>query len=137
MKGTEDIRDKILDNLLLIGFIGAGMVFLYRGYIPQISEATQAVGAAFIIAGSVGIYMMLTTRQVAQNLYKRFDKQNTTLDKMDERLVGIAVSQKEMSASQKEMSASQKEMSASQKETAVTLKEMAATLRDIREILQK
>ena len=112
----DDIRDKILDNLLLIGFIIVGMVFLYRGYIPQISEAAQAVGAAFIIAGSVGIYMMLTTRQVAKNLYKRFDKQNTTLDKMDERLVGMV---------------------ASQTETATTLKEMAATLRDIREILQK
>ena len=41
MKGMDDIRDKILDNLLLIGFIIVGMVFLYRGYIPQISEAPR------------------------------------------------------------------------------------------------
>ena len=105
----QDMRDKILDNLLLIGFIGVGLAFLIIGFTHPPSEVAQAVGAAFIIAGCVGIYMMLTTRQVAKNLYKRFDEQNTTLTKMDETLVGIAASQKEM----------------------------AATLRDIREILQK
>ncbi len=103
------ISENIKDNgwLFTILFLGTGLL------IPGMVSWNQffiAIGVAFIIAASVGIYMMLATRQVAKNLYKRFDELDKTL---------------------KEMATSQTEMATSQKETSSSLKEMADILKRI------
>ncbi len=71
------------------------------------TSGKTALGGAFIIAGSVGIYMMLATRRVVRSLHKRFDALDDTLKTHTEILKEIASSQKEMASSQKEMASSQ------------------------------
>ena len=64
------------------------------------TSGKTALGGAFIIAGSVGIYMMLATRRVVRSLHKRFDALDDTLKTHTEILKEIASSQKEMASSQ-------------------------------------
>ena len=85
-----------------------GAVIVATGTMPPHSEMLRALGAAFIIAGAVGIYMMLATRQVAKKPHERFNEQNTILathtdilNKMDNSLKEIASSQKEIVSSLK------------------------------------
>jgi len=125
------MSDAVRDNAFLFAIVASGAVILAIGLSSPGSEMMQALGAAFIIAGSVGIYMMLATRQVARKLHERFNEQNDILNSHTDILREIVSSQKEMTATQKEIVSSQKEIVSSQKEMTATQKEMAATLRRI------
>ncbi len=101
-----------------------GISILVIGIFPPYSEVLSVLSAAFIIAASVGVYMMLGTRRVATKLYERFDDINIKLGTHTDILIEIA-------SSQKEMITLQKGMASSQKETASILTEMSATLKNI------
>ena len=104
---SKNLSEIVMDNSFLIAIVAAGAVILSAGLDPFHSEMLQALGGAFIIAGSVGIYMMLATRRVVRSLHKRFDALDDTLKTHTEILKEIASSQKEMASSQKEMASSQ------------------------------
>ncbi len=74
------------------------------------------IGTAFIIAGGVGIYMMLATRQVAKKLHQRFNEQNDLLKRLDESSGKQTDVLKMMDGSLKEIASSQKEIASSQKQ---------------------
>ena len=74
------MRDAILDNRLLFVIIALGFFLLAMGVYDS-EEFYQAIGIAFIIAGAVGVHMMLSTRQVAKSLHERFNEQNDILNK--------------------------------------------------------
>ena len=110
---ARKIRDRIQnttkDNRLLFVIVGLGASILSLGIIPPYAEMLVALGAAFIIAGGVGIYMMLSTRQVAKELHNRLNDQNKILERLDKNsskqtgiLKDIASSQKEIASSQKQ-----------------------------------
>ncbi len=118
-KGTDvqktNISDQVKDNRWLFVIVSLGIGLLITGVVLW-NETLVAIGAAFIIAGGVGIYMMLATRQVAKKLHLRFNEQNVILTKLDESsnkqteiLKDIASSQKEMGKSLKEITSSQKQ----------------------------
>ena len=79
----------IRDNAFLFAIVGAGAAIVMLGSTPPHSEMLQALGAAFIIAGAVGIYMMLATRQVARKLHERFNEQNDILKEIASSLKNI------------------------------------------------
>ncbi len=97
------IGDDAKDNQLLFVIVFLGMALLATGMIPPYHEMLIAIGAAFIIAGSVGIYMMLATRQVAKKLHERFNEQNDILSSHTEILKDMASSQKDMASSLKRL----------------------------------
>ncbi len=80
----KDMRDILQDNVFLFATVAVGGIILSIGYYPPYHDMLIALGAAFIIAGAVGIYMMLATRQVAKKLHERFNVQNTILQKLEE-----------------------------------------------------
>ena len=86
-KGTDvqktNISDQVKDNRWLFVIVSLGIGLLITGVVLW-NETLVAVGAAFIIAGGVGIYMMLATRQVAKQLHLRFNEQNDILERLDE-----------------------------------------------------
>jgi len=117
------MSDAVRDNAFLFAIVASGTVILATG-LSLDSEMMQALGAAFIIAGSVGIYMMLATRQVARKLHERFNEQNGILNSHTAILREIVSSQKDMAVTLREIVSSQNNM-------AVTLDNMASTLRRI------
>ncbi len=148
---ARNVRDVLLDNAYLFALFGAGVVLLHLGIVPEYRETLIVMGAAFIVASSIGIYMMITTRNVAKGLHARFDEQNDILRE-------IAASQKEIAASQDkslDIAASQNEtlgkiaasqdksldIAASQNETlgkiAASQKGIAASQRNVEGILRK
>ena len=86
-KGTDvqktNISDQVKDNRWLFVIVSLGIGLLITGVVLW-NETLVAIGAAFIIAGGVGIYMMLATRQVAKQLHLRFNEQNDILERLDE-----------------------------------------------------
>ncbi len=96
------MNDAIKDNAVLFAIVAIGGAILIIGYVPPYHEMLIALGAAFIIAGGVGIYMMLATRQVAKNLHERFNVQNEILQTHTDILKDIASSQKDIASSQKQ-----------------------------------
>ena len=102
-KGTDvqktNISDQVKDNRWLFVIVSLGIGLLITGVVLW-NETLVAIGAAFIIAGGVGIYMMLATRQVAKQLHLRFNEQNEILDTQTGILKDIASSQKEIASSQ-------------------------------------
>ncbi len=113
---------RIKNNGFLFGIVGIGIGILIFGAAPPYAEAMAVLGAAFIIAGAVGIYMMLATDNVAKKLHERFNEQNTILKHIDERSGKQTEILKEIASSQKEIASSQKEIASTQKEMASTLK---------------
>ena len=113
-KQIRKIRDRIQnttkDNRLLFVIVSLGIGILALGIIPPYAEMLIALGAAFIIAGSVGIYMMLSTRQVAKELHKRFDEQNKVLERLDTNSNKQTFILEKITSSLKEMDTSLKEM---------------------------
>ncbi len=113
-KQIRKIRDRIQnttkDNRLLFVIVSLGIGILALGIIPPYAEMLIALGAAFIIAGSVGIYMMLSTRQVAKELHKRFDEQNKVLERLDTNSSKQTFILEKITSSLKEMDTSLKEM---------------------------
>ena len=103
--------DILRDNAFLFAIVILGITILTIGYAPPYAEAISILGAAFIIAGGVGIYMMVTTRQVARRLHERFNEQNGIL--------------REIASSQK---ANHKELLNTQKGIAETLKRIEQKL---------
>ncbi len=85
-KGTDvqktNISDQVKDNRWLFVIVSLGISLLITGVVLW-NETLVAIGAAFIIAGGVGIYMMLATRQVAKQLHLRFNEQNDILKRLD------------------------------------------------------
>ena len=75
----QNMVDTIKDNTFLFVIVLSGGIILAIGYAPPYHDMLIALGAAFIIAGAVGIYMMLATRQVAKKLHERFNVQNDIL----------------------------------------------------------
>ena len=69
-EGKTNMSDAIRDNVFLFAIVAAGIVIVGIGIAPQHAEMLQVLGVAFIIAGAVGIYMMLATRQVAKKLHE-------------------------------------------------------------------
>ena len=149
----ESIKGAARDNVFLFVILALGVGLLVIGITPPYIEPTTLLGAAFIIAAGVGIYMMLATRQVAKNLHERFNEMNGILtshtnilnshtDILNSHtgiLKEIASSQKEIASSQKDMASvlhrierdlvsSQKEIVSSQKETATTLKSIEQSI---------
>ena len=114
----EEVLDLVRDNTFLFAVVALGLAIFGIGYAPPYAEAIAVLGAAFIIAGSVGIYMMITNRQVARKLHERFNEQNEILKE-------IASSQKEMASSQK---TNHDEMMMTQKGIADTLKRIEQKL---------
>ncbi len=127
----KDIRYIIIDNMLLFALIALGAGIIVAGRNPPHTEMYLPLGAAFIIAAGVGIYMMLATRQVAKNLYKQFDDQNKVLKRLDTNSSKQTFILEKITSSLKEMDTSLKEMATSQKETSTSLKEMADILKRI------
>ena len=131
-KQIRKIRDRIQnttkDNRLLFVIVSLGIGILALGIIPPYAEMLIALGAAFIIAGSVGIYMMLSTRQVAKELHKRFDEQNKVLERLDTNSSKQTFILEKITSSLKEMDTSQKEMATSLKEMADILKRIETKL---------
>ncbi len=109
-KGTDvqktNISDQVKDNRWLFVIVSLGIGLLITGVVLW-NETLVAIGAAFIIAGGVGIYMMLATRQVAKQLHLRFNEQNEILDTQTGILKDIASSQKDMDKSLNEIASSQ------------------------------
>lgn len=103
------MKDAILDNLFLIVVIGAGVVLTAMWLIE--AGVYDPTGLAFIIAGGVGVYMMLTTRKVAKQLHERFNENNAMLAKNTEILQDMRSSQNKMSATLDKMSATLNEIS--------------------------
>ena len=155
---ARNVRDVMLENAYLFALFGAGIVLLHLGIVPEYRETLIVMGAAFIVASSIGIYMMITTRNVAKGLHARFDEQNDILREIaasQDKSLDIAASQNEtlgkiaasqdkildISSSQNEtlgkIAASQKEIAASQKEIAASQKEIAASQRNVVGILRK
>ncbi len=97
---SRRFREIVMDNSFLIAIVATGGVILSAGLDPFRSEMLQALGGAFIIAGSVGIYMMLATRRVVRSLHNRFDALDDALKTHTEILKEMASSQKEMASSQ-------------------------------------
>ena len=127
----KDIRYIIIDNMLLFALIALGAGIIVAGRNPPHTEMYLPLGAAFIIAAGVGIYMMLATRQVAKNLYKQFDDQNKVLKRLDTNSSKQTFILEKITSSLKEMDTSLKEMATSLKETSSSLKEMADILKRI------
>ncbi len=99
-KTRERIQDTTKDNRLLYVIVGLGIGLLVLGIIPPYAEMLVALGAAFIIAGIVGIYMMLSTRQVAKKLHQQLDDQNEILETHTDILTKMDGSLKEIASSQ-------------------------------------
>ena len=116
----EEVLDIVRDNVFLFAIAVLGLAILIIGYVPPYAEAMVVLGAAFIIASGVGIYMMLTNRQVARKLHTRFNEQNEIL--------------KDMASSQK---ANHEEMMMTQKGIADTQKGIADTLKRIEQKLTR
>ncbi len=93
------MQDTIRDNTFLFAIVALGFVILGFGHFPPHSEMPIALGAAFIIAGGAGIYMMLATRQVAKKLHERFNELNDTIKQNHSETTEIL---KEMASSQKQ-----------------------------------
>ncbi len=137
------MNDAIKDNAILFAIVAIGGAILIIGYVPPYHEMLIALGAAFIIAGGVGIYMMLATRQVAKNLHERFNVQNEILKKNQLETSGIlkdiASSQKDIASSQKDIASSQKDIASSQKDIASSQNqnhsEMIDVLKEIKDKL--
>ena len=117
--------------MLLFALIALGAGIIVAGRNPPHTEMYLPLGAAFIIAAGVGIYMMLATRQVAKNLYKQFDDQNKVLKRLDTNSSKQTFILEKITSSLKEMDTSLKEMATSLKETSSSLKEMADILKRI------
>jgi len=115
------MSDAVRDNAFLFAIVASGTVILAIG-LSLDSEMMQALGAAFIIAGSVGIYMMLATRQVARKLHERFNEQNGILNSHTSILRDIVSSQKETASTLREIVVSQKNMESTLNDVASTLK---------------
>ncbi len=103
----KDMSDILRDNAFLFGITIVGGIILGIGYAPPYYDMLVALGAAFIIAGGVGIYMMLATRQVAKKLHQRFNEQNDILKHLDERSGKQTEILKKMDGSLKEIASSQ------------------------------
>ena len=133
--------DAVRDNAFLFVIVALGVAILVIGYDPPYAEAMVVLGAAFIIAVSVGIYMMLATRQVAKRLHERFNEQNDILNSHTRILKEIASSQKDMASTlqriEQSITSSQKEIASSQKEIASSQKDTASTLKNIERILDE
>ncbi len=119
---SRNTRGRIKENILLIVLMALGIGIVVYGLVPPYDKAVGVFGAAFIIASFVGIYMMITTHNVARRLHERFNDQNAILGTHTVILKEIVSTQKEMSSSLKEISSTQKEMSSSLKEMSSTLK---------------
>ena len=138
---SSQIQDTTKGNhwLFVIMCLGAGILAL--GITPPYNEMLIALGAAFIIAGVVGVYMMLATRDVAHKLYRRFNEQNEILEShtkiLKENHIETSGILKEIASSQKETSNSLKEIASSQKETASSQKETSNSLKDMTSILKR
>ena len=90
--------------------------------VPPYVESVWVFEAAFIIASCVGIYMMITTHEVARKLHERFNEQNVILETHTVILNRMDGSLEEMSSTLKEVSSTLKEVSSTQKEMSLTLK---------------
>ena len=127
---SRNTRNRIIkENTFLVVLMGLGIGIVVYGVVPPYAESVWVLGAAFIIASCVGIYMMITTHEVARKLHERFNEQNVILEthtvilnKMDGSLEEISSTQKEMSSTLKEVSSTLKEVSSTQKEMSLTLK---------------
>lgn len=118
----KTMKDTVRDNAFLFAIVAAGTVVLGIGYYPTYHDMLVALGAAFIIAGGVGIYMMLATRQVAKKLHERFNVQNEILKRLDESSGKQTDILSKMDTSLREIASSQKDIASSQKDTVEILK---------------
>ena len=89
---TESWKGRIVASRFLIALVISGVFLLAIGVAAPYTEIQVAVGATFIIAGAVAIYMMFTTSDVAQKIYERFDKLDDTLKSHTEILKEMASS---------------------------------------------
>ena len=126
---VRNTRGVLLENVYLFALFGIGAVLLPLGFVPEYRETLIVLGVALIVSSSIGIYMMITTRNVAKGLHARFDEQNDILRE-------IASLQKEIASSQTkalDIASSQKEIASSQSDM---LKEIASSQRNIEGILK-
>ncbi len=133
-KGTDvqktNISDQVKDNRWLFVIVSLGIGLLITGVVLW-NETLVAIGAAFIIAGGVGIYMMLATRQVAKQLHLRFNEQNDILERLDESSGKQTDILKDMDKSLNEIASSQKDIASSQKDIASSQKQNHSEMIDV------
>ena len=134
---SRNTSGRIKENILLIVLMALGIGIVVYGLIPPYDKAVGAFGSAFIIASFVGIYMMMTTHDVARKLHERFNDQNAILGTHTVILKEIVSTQKEMSSSLKEISSTQKEIVSTQKEMSSSLKEISSTQKEMSSSLKE
>ena len=131
---SSQIQDTTKGNHWLFVIMLSGSRYSGTWNHAPYNEMLIALGAAFIIAGVVGVYMMLATRDVAHKLYRRFNEQNEILEShtkiLKENHIETSGILKEIASSQKETSNSLKEIASSQKETSNSLKEIASSQKE-------
>ena len=82
-------------------FVGLGMTgvgITIGNYLWFDVAVWYPLGAAFIIPGGVGTYMMFISGTIAKNIYEKFDEQKSILEKMSVSLDRIAASQEKIAA---------------------------------------
>ena len=104
------MRDALKINIPLLIVMGIG-VGLALSWMAGEQDDRGSIGVAFVAAGGVGLYMMLTTRTVARNLHERFNETNASLRELVSSQKDIVSSQKDIVSSLKDIASSQKEMS--------------------------
>ena len=126
MISVAHVRDVIWRNMFLVVVIGIGVcstVIWAAG-----NTEYGPFGIAFIIAGAVGVYMMVTTHKISVHLHERLDETNVILSSHTNLLQEMGSSLKDIKSSQKEMASSLKDITSSQKEMSSTLKEISKKL---------
>ena len=88
------LRDRFLErmykkahfviNELLWGFAIAGVVIVLIQVmvLPEGERDHIGIGVSFIIAGSIGIYMMFTTKRIAEDIHNSLDGISEKIDTM-------------------------------------------------------
>lgn len=114
MISAVHVRDVIWRNVFLVVVIGIGVcstVFWAAGYAEY-----APFSVAFIIAGAVGVYMMVTTYKISGHLHERLNETNVILSLHTNLLQEIGSSLKEVRSTLKDLASSQKEMSSTLKD---------------------
>ena len=93
--------------MVFFGIIAGGATAAVFGYVEPYHEMTIAIGIAFMIAGGVGVFMMVITDMVAGGLHEGCNEQNDIL--------------RELVSSQKETNLFLTDLTASQKENHIEL----------------
>ena len=123
------MRDVIWRNLFMIVVLGVGIYMTAMWTAGEIEYGL--FGVSFLIAGTVGAYMTVTTRNTWELIYERLDETNAILSSHTALLQEISSSLKEIVSTQQEIVSTQQEIVSTQQEIVSTQKEISSTLKEI------